>query len=436
MAAHGGGVAIIPTAPEQQRNSDCDFPFRADSYFTYLTGFPEPEAFCVLSVTAAGKATSTLFCRAKDAAMEIWDGYRYGPDAARTAFGFDEAFPVAELDTQMTRLLSNASAVWWPFSVHAGFEAHLQRWLASVRKLARQRITAPAAQHDVCVVLDEQRLFKDTSEIATMRRAAQISSAAHQRAMRASRVGAREFELEAELLYAFRKNGAQSPAYTSIVATGANTCILHYAAADAVLKDGDLVLIDAGCEQDGYASDITRTFPANGKFSDAQRTLYDIVLRSQLAAIKATRAGAKFTDPHDAAVSVLIDGMLDVGLLDKNKVGSASDVLASGAYKQFYMHSTGHWLGMDVHDVGAYAEPGAAMVDGKAPSRTLRAGMVTTIEPGIYVQSAAGVDERFWNIGIRIEDDALVTDGDADILSSDAPKTIADIEALMRDRLG
>jgi Xaa-Pro aminopeptidase len=274
------------------------------------------------------------------------------------------------------------------------------------------------------------RLVKDADEIMIMQRAADISAEAHARAMRTSRAGLREYHLEAELLHEFRRNGSQAPAYGSIVATGANACVLHYRAGDAELRDGDLVLIDAGCELDSYASDITRTFPVNGKFSAAQNTLYDIVLDAQYAAIAATRAGARFTDGHDAALRVLTQGMLDTGLLDKNKLGSVDDVIAGGQYRQFYMHRTGHWLGMDVHDVGDYRDPAPAGQE--KPWRTLAPGMVLTIEPGIYVRPAPGVPEPYWNIGIRIEDDALVTTDGCAILTDKAPKTVAEIEAVMR----
>ncbi|MBM3338099.1 MAG: Xaa-Pro dipeptidase, partial [Betaproteobacteria bacterium] len=309
-------------------------------------------------------------------------------------------------------------------------DSRIQIWLNAVRSQARAGVSAPASAIDVRTILNEMRLVKDDDEIAIMQRAADISAAAHVRAMRVSRPGLREYHLEAELLHEFRNNGSQSPAYGSIVATGANACVLHYRAGDAELRDGDLVLIDAGCELDSYASDITRTFPVNGKFSPAQKTLYEIVLASQYAAIAATRAGARFTDGHDAALRVLTQGMLDTGLLDKNKVGSVDDVIAEGQYRQFYMHRTGHWLGMDVHDVGDYRDPAPAGKD--KPWRTLVPGMVLTIEPGIYVRPAPGVPEQYWNIGIRIEDDALVTAEGCEILTHKTPKTIAEIEAVMR----
>ncbi len=430
MQARGGGIAVIPTAPEALRNSDADYPYRHDSYFYYLTGFTEPEAVLVLVAAMAAGGQSILFCREKNLEREIWDGYRYGPDAAREQFGFDAAHPIAELDTEVPKLMANAPAIFYALGSNAKLDAQVQGWLQSVRAQARAGVSAPSAAFDVHLLLDEMRLVKDAGEIAIMRRAAQISSAAHARAMRMSKPGLREYQVEAELLHEFRRNGAQFPAYTSIVATGANACVLHYRAGDAVLQDGDLVLIDAGCELDGYASDITRTYPVSGRFSGPQKALYEIVLAAQAAAIAEIRPGKRFTDGHDAAVRVLAQGMLDTGLLDRGKVGTLDDVIANGDFRQFYMHRTGHWLGMDVHDVGEYRDPAPAGQE--KPWRTLQPGMVLTVEPGIYVRPADGVPEQFWNIGIRIEDDVVVTAGGCDILTAEAPKTVAEIEAVMR----
>jgi Xaa-Pro aminopeptidase len=428
MRAQGGGVAIIQTAPEVMRNADADYPYRHDSYFYYLTGFTEPEATLVL--VTGNQDQSILFCREKNEEREIWDGYRFGPEAAKAHFGFDAAFPINSIDSELPRLMANAPALFYALGSSSTLDARIQNWLNAVRSQARAGVSAPSSAIDIRTILNEMRLVKDDDEIAIMQRAADISAAAHARAMRISRAGLREYHLEAELLHEFRSNGSQSPAYGSIVATGANACVLHYRAGDAELRDGDLVLIDAGCELDSYASDITRTFPVNGKFSTAQKTLYEIVLESQYAAIAATRAGARFTDGHDAALRVLTQGMLDTGLLDKNKVGSVDDVIAGGQYRQFYMHRTGHWLGMDVHDVGDYRDPSPTGQD--KPWRTLAPGMVLTIEPGIYVRPAPGVPEQYWNIGIRIEDDALVTAEGCEILTQKAPKTITEIEAVMR----
>ncbi|MGE5623286.1 MAG: aminopeptidase P N-terminal domain-containing protein, partial [Bacillota bacterium] len=354
MKAKGGGVAIIPTAPEVMRNRDADYPYRHDSYFYYLSGFAEPEAVIVL---VAGKEDrAILFCREKNLEREIWDGYRYGPEAAREAFGFDAAFPISALDAEMPKLMADTPALFYALGSNAKLDGQVQSWLQAVRMQACAGVTAPSTVHDVHVLLDEMRLFKDAEEIAIMKRAAAISAAAHRRAMQAARPGLREYHLEAELLHEFRRNGSQFPAYGSIVATGANACVLHYRASDAEIKDGDLVLIDAGCELDSYASDITRTFPANGRFSGPQQALYEIVLAAQAAAIAETGPGKRFMDGHDAAVRVLAQGMLDTGLLDRDKVGTLDDVIEKGAYRQFYMHRTGHWLGMDVHDVGEYRD--------------------------------------------------------------------------------
>ncbi|CAN7606066.1 Xaa-Pro aminopeptidase [Pseudoduganella sp. LjRoot289] len=427
-----GGVAVLPTAPEVARNSDSDYLYRHDSHFYYLTGFTEPEALLVL-VAARGDdpAQAILFCREKNAEREIWDGYRHGPEAARAAFGFDSAHPVAALDTEMARLLANAPALYAPQGGGARLaqlDSRIQGWLDAVRGQSRSGVTAPETRHNVLPLIDEMRLIKDEGEQATMLRAATISGQAHARAMRASRPGMHEYEIEAELLYEFRRNGAQAPAYNSIVASGANACVLHYNANNAQTRDGDLVLIDAGCELDGYASDITRTYPVNGRFSAPQRELYELVLAAQAAALQAIRPGQPYQSVHDAAVRVLVQGMLDLGLLDKNKHASVDDVIANKSYTQFYMHGTGHWLGMDVHDVGLYRDVQAA---GK-PSRPLEPGMVLTVEPGIYVRPAEGVPEQYWNIGIRIEDDVLVTATGHTILSAAAPKTVAEIEHLMR----
>lgn len=441
-----GGIAIVPTAPERPRNRDSDYLYRHDSYFYYLTGFTEPGACLVL--TAEGH--STLFCQPKDLEREIWDGYRLGPEAAVDTLGVQAALPSSLLAAELPRLLENRQRVWYPFATHEGLAARVDGWLSAVRARVRYGVLCPAEQADVCLLLDEMRLIKDAHEQDVMRRAAAISARAHVRAMQRSsrmlRAGqdVREYHLDAELLAAFREEGSQYPAYGSIVAAGPNACVLHYRADAAPVRDGELVLIDAGCELDGYASDITRTFPANGRFTGPQRALYDLVLASQDAAVAATKAGARFTDPHDATVAVLAQGMLDLGLLDKNQVGSAQDAIDSRAYFQFYMHRTGHWLGMDVHDCGSYVEPGEVgqasqrrdPLSGELitdrPSRILRPGMVLTIEPGIYVRPAPGVPEQFHHIGIRIEDDAIVTDGGCELITRGVPVKADEIEALMR----
>ncbi len=428
MRAQGGGVAIVPTAPEVMRNADADYPYRHDSYFYYLTGFPEPEATLVL--IAGERDQAILFCREKNEEREIWDGYRYGPAGAKEKFGFDAAFAIGNIDSELPMLMANAPALFYALGSSARLDAQVQGWLNAVRAQARAGVTAPAAAYDVRTILNEMRLVKDEEELAIMRRAADITAEAHARAMRCAKPGLREYHLEAELLHEFRRNGSQFPAYGSIVAAGANACVLHYRAGDAELRDGDLVLIDAGCELDSYASDITRTFPVSGRFSGPQKTLYEIVLAAQQAAIDATGPRFRFTDGHDAALRVLAQGMLDTGLLNRDKEGTLDDVIANGSYRQFYMHRTGHWLGMDVHDVGDYRDPAVSATE--KPWRSLVPGMVLTIEPGIYVRPAPGVPEAYWNIGIRIEDDAVVTPGGCEIITRNAPKTVAEIEAVMR----
>ncbi len=440
------GIALIPTAPERPRNRDSDYLYRHDSYFYYLTGFTEANAWLVLT----GDGKSRLFCLPKDMEREIWDGYRLGPDAAPGALGVDEAFAIGELEAHLPKLLENRDAVWYPFAIHEGLESRVGGWLSKVRARVRFGAICPEQQRDLCGLLDEMRLVKDAHEQDVMRRASAISARGHVRAMQTSarmlRAGqeVREYHLDAELLHEFRAGGSQYPAYGSIVAAGDNACVLHYRAGDRPLRAGELVLIDAGCELDGYASDITRTFPANGQFTGPQRAVYDLVLASQDAAVAATRAGARFIDPHEATVKVLSQGLLDLGLLDRNQVGGVEDVIEKRAYFQFYMHRTGHWLGMDVHDCGSYVEPsevgngserrdplsGEVIVN--RPSRILRPGMVLTIEPGLYIRPAAGVPEQFHHIGIRIEDDAIVTETGCELITRGVPVKADDIEALMR----
>jgi Xaa-Pro aminopeptidase len=417
IAQIGHGIAIIPTSQEAIRNRDAHYPYRFDSYFYYLTGFAEPEA--VLVLVGGEQTRSILFCRDKDLEREIWDGFRYGPDSAREIFGFDEAYSISRLDELVPQLLANQSRLYFSLGAETAWDARVTGWLNQVRNQARAGVAAPSEVVDVRGLLDEMRLFKSADELATMRKAAEISASAHRRAMRATRPGAAEYEIEAELLHEFRRHGAQAPAYSSIVAGGANACVLHYVSNDARLHDGDLLLIDAGCELDGYASDITRTFPVNGKFSGPQKDLYELVLAAQKAAVEAVRVGNHWNAPHEAALNVLVRGFIDFGLCK----GTVEGVLESGDYRRFYMHRTGHWLGLDVHDAGEYKQNGAW--------RSLEPGMVLTVEPGCYVRPADDVPEHYWNIGIRIEDDAVVTQGECEIITNDAPKSVADIEALM-----
>ena len=414
----GAGVVVVPTAPERTRNRDSHYPFRHDSYFYYLTGFPEPEAVCVLAV--GDTVQSILFCREKNLEREIWDGYRYGPEGARAAFAFDAAYPIASLDEILPKLLANQANLYFDLGADPSWDTRVVGWLNAVRAEARNGVTAPSGIRDVRALLDEMRLFKDPHELDIMRRAAHISGDAHARAMRATRAGRWEYEIEAELLHEFRRHGAQAPAYTPIVAGGANACVLHYVNNNAQLQDGDLLLIDAGCELDGYAADITRTFPVNGRFSAAQKDAYELVLAAQTAAIAAVQPGAHWNAAHEAALQVLVQGMLDFKLCS----GSVDSVLESGDYKRFYMHRTGHWLGMDVHDAGDYKRGGEW--------RALQAGMTLTVEPGLYVRPGEDVPPAFWNIGIRIEDDVNVRENGCEVLTESAPRSIADIEATMQ----
>lgn len=414
----GAGVAVIPTAPERTRNRDAHYPYRFDSYFYYLTGFREPEA--VLVVVAGKEPKSILFCREKDPDKEVWDGFRYGPEAARSAFGLEEAFPVAQLDADMPQLLADQPTVYCHLGNDPGWDARVLAWVNAVRERVRSGVTAPLEFRDVHALLDEMRLIKDAAELEVMRRAAGISAGAHRRAMRSARPGGREHEIEAELLHEFRRHGAQAPAYTPIVAGGERACVLHYVQNDAVLRDGELVLIDAGCELDGYASDITRTFPVNGRFSGAQKDIYGLVLAAQAAAIAAVKPGNSWIAPHEEAVKVLTRGMLDLGLL----TGSFDEALEKETYKRFYMHRTGHWLGLDVHDAGSYRQAGKW--------RPLEPGMVLTVEPGCYIRRADDVPERYAGIGVRIEDDVLVTPSGCEVLTRDAPKVVAEVEEWMR----
>lgn len=411
------GLAIVPTAPERLRNRDSDYLYRFDSYFYYLSGFPEPEAVLVL---LAGKETkSILFCRDRNPERELWDGFRHGPEAARERFGLDEAHSIAQLDELLPKLIGDQPALFYAPGADPGWDARVLQWLNQVRSQSRSGVTAPAEIRDVRVLLDEMRVRKDEQELATMRRAASISESAHRRAMRATRPGRYEYEIEAELLYEFRRGGSQFPAYWPIVAGGANACVLHYRDNSAPLREGDLVLVDAGCELDGYASDLTRTWPVGGRFSPVQRDLYQLVLAAQTAAIGKVKPGKRWNEPHDAAVAAIAQGLIDLGLCN----GTLEKVIETEDYKRFYMHRTGHWLGLDVHDVGEYKAQGEW--------RALEPGMTLTVEPGCYVRAGDDVPEAFWNTGIRIEDDVLVTEDGCEVLTGATPKSIAEIEAIV-----
>ncbi|MSP86534.1 MAG: M24 family metallopeptidase [Methylotenera sp.] len=424
IASMSEGIAIIHTAPEVFRNRDSHYPFRFDSYFYYLTGFKEPESVVILIAGSAPK--SILFCRDKDIEREIWDGFRYGADAARETFGFDEAYSINELDTVVLKLLANQAKLYFSLGESATWDARVTAWLNALRAQTRSGVSAPAEVYDLRQLVDEMRLYKSPYEIDLMRRSANIAANAHNRAMQFAKPNMMEYEVEAEFLHEFYRKGAQAPAYTSIVAGGANACTLHYSANNAKLNDGDLLLIDAGCELDGYASDITRTFPVNGKFSAAQKDIYTLVLTAQHAAIAQVNIANHWNAPHEAALDVLIQGFIDLKLCK----GSKDAVLETGDYRQFYMHRTGHWLGLDVHDAGEYKAPKSN--DTPAQWRMLEANMMLTVEPGCYIRPADNVPEHFWNIGIRIEDDVLVTSHGCDVLTLKAAKSVADIEDVMQ----
>lgn len=420
MHKKGRGVAIIPTSTELIRNRDTHHPFRFDSNFWYLTGFEEPDAVLVLLVS--DKPQSLLFCRAKNEERELWEGFRFGPEAARERFAFDAAYALDDLDRVVSEHLIGAQTLWHSLGVNPEWDARTGRWLEQARAQSRAGKQAPTVVADWRALVEPMRRNKDAGELLLMQRAADIAANAHRRAMSACRPGLYEYQLDAELQYAFLQAGGHPPSYPAIIAGGANACVLHYTANNQALRDGDLVLIDAGCEVNGYASDITRTFPVNGRFSPAQRELYSITLAAQEAAIKATRPGAAFHAPHDAAICVLVQGMIDLKLCQ----GSVDGVIESGDFRRFYMHRTSHWLGLDVHDAGPYHEDDEWV--------SLQSGMTLTIEPGFYVRPADDVPPAFHNIGIRIEDDVVVTDSGCRVTTLDAPKTIEDIEALMADR--
>ena len=415
------GIAIIPTSPERVRSHDGYYPYRFDSYFYYLTGFSEPEAVLVIVAgNDEGATKDILFCQDKDIEREIWNGFRYGPESTRETFCFDETYPISRLDEMLPKLLANQPKVYCALGQDPGWDMRLTGWINRVREKARSGISAPTEICDSRFLLDEMRLFKSVEELQVMRRAAEISTGAHRRAMRTTRPGMKEYEVEAELLHEFRSHGAEAPAYTSIVAGGANACVLHYVGNNMELKSGDLLLIDAGCELHGYAADITRTFPVNGKFSSVQKDVYQLVLSAQAAAISAVQPGNPWDAPHTSALQVLVQGFIDLGLCQ----GGVDSVIESEDYRRFYMHRTGHWLGLDVHDVGEYKQ------DGKW--RLLHPGMVFTVEPGCYIRPADNVPRHFWNIGVRIEDDVMVTKSGCEVLTASAPKTVIEIEELMR----
>ncbi len=425
-AVGADGVLILVAATEVTRNRDVHYPFRQDSDFSYLTGFPEPDAVAVI-VPRRKEGEFVLFCRPRDKEREIWNGYRHGVEGALEQFGADQAYSLDELDEKLPELLSDRRRVYYPLGTDAELDLKIMDWLRAVRARARAGVSAPDELVASDRIVHEQRLIKSKAERDTMRRAARISAAAHRRLMQDCRPGMHEQQLEALFISACAERGARFQAYPPIVGGGANACVLHYIDNAAPLGDGDLVLIDAGCELDGYASDITRTFPVNGRFSEPQRRLYALVLAAQKAAINAVKPGSRWDAPHKAALRTLTLGLIELGLIEGSRE-DLSRLIKEEKYKPFYMHRTGHWLGMDVHDVGSYKQ------DGKW--RQLEPGMVLTVEPGLYVAADAEAPAEYRGIGIRIEDDVLVTEGGHEILSRGAPKEIDDIERLMRSAPG
>jgi len=412
-------IAILPAAPVKLRNRDVEYPYRPDSDFYYLTGFPEADAVMVL-LPGRRSAEYLLFCRSHDPNTALWNGPMAGLEGACKLYGADDAFPIDDIDDILPSLLEDRKKIFYTMGGHPEFDAHLMEWLNQVRGKSRSGITPPEEIVVLEHLIHEMRLFKDKGEISAMRQAARISAQAHCRAMQACRSGMMEYQLEAELLHDFITHGCREPAYPSIVGGGNNGCVLHYTANNDELRDGDLVLIDAGAEYQGYAGDVTRTFPVNGRFTPQQKALYELVLKAQLAAIEKVKPGNHWNDPHQAAVRVLTRGLIKLGLLK----GEYRDLIKDEAYRRFYMHRTGHWLGMDVHDVGDYK------IDGVW--RLLEPGMVLTVEPGLYIPAGSrGVAKKWWGTGIRIEDDVLVTRDGCEVLSRAAPKSVADIEALM-----
>ncbi|ROR98857.1 aminopeptidase P [Sinobacterium caligoides] len=412
-------VAVIASAPTHRRNGDADYLYRQSSDLYYLTGFVEPESMLVL-IPGRAEGECVLFCRDRDPEREQWDGKRAGQEGAVENYGADQAFSIAEVDGKLPELLENMAAVYFGLGRDQDFDARVSGWLNSVRAKSRTGILAPTQFVDVAQLIHELRLIKSPAECDIMRQAGKISAEAHTQAMRVCRPGMNEYELEAEFNYLFTKSGCKAPAYTSIVGGGNNACILHYIENDQALRDGDLVLIDAGCELEYYAADITRTFPVNGKFSPEQKALYELCLQAQLAAIDSVKAGSRWNDANEITVQVITAGLVELGLLQ----GEVEELIAAEAHKEFYMHGAGHWLGIDVHDVGDYR------VDGVW--RLLEPGMVLTIEPGIYVSADnENVEARWRGIGVRIEDDILVTDTGCEVLTASVVKTVDEIEALM-----
>ena len=414
-------IGLVPSAPPSFRNNDAEYLYRQNSDFYYLTGFAEEHALLAL-VPGRKQGEVVLFCQEKNKEKELWTGILMGPDAAIQNLAIDDAYPIADINDILPGLIEGRDRVYYSMGKDDKFDDQVMEWVKTIRHKAKMGAHPPGEFLMLDHLLHEMRLFKSSAEIKRMERAAKISAEGHRRAMAFCRPGLHEYELEAELLYAFTRNGSRAPAYSSIVAAGDNACILHYNTNNEAIEEGDLVLIDAGCEYEYYASDITRTFPASGKFSDEQKAIYEIVLKAQEAAIEEVKPGALWDAPHNASVEVITQGLIKLGLLQ----GKLSQCIKSEAYKEFYMHRVGHWIGMDVHDVGNYK------IDGTW--RVLEAGMVTTIEPGIYIApDNTDVPEQWRGIGVRIEDDVLVTKSGYRILSIGVPKTVSEIEAFMSE---
>ncbi len=413
-----GAVAILPAAPVALRNRDVDYPYRQDSDFHYLSGFPEPEAVIVL-IPGRKHGEFVLFCRERDLEMETWNGKRAGQLGACEQYGADDSFPINDIDDILPGMLEGCERVYYTMGAHPEFDQQVLHWVNKIRSMNRSGSRTPGEFVSLEHLLHDMRLYKSRAEVALHRKAMKVSVEAHKQAMRVARPGMMEYEIEAELLYQFQRNGMQS-AYSSIVGTGANACILHYTENNAALEDGDLLLIDAGAEMECYAADITRTFPVNGTFSKTQKALYQVVLDAQQAAIDKVRPGNHWNDAHEAAVEVLTEGMVELGILK----GKVKKLINDQAYRRFYMHRTGHWLGMDVHDVGDYK------VDSEW--RELEPGMMLTVEPGLYIPAGTkGVAKKWWNLGIRIEDDVLVTRDGPKVMTEAAPKSVDAIQEWM-----
>ena len=411
-------IAILPAAPVRHRNNDVEYAYRQDSDFYYLTGFGEPEAVAVL-VPGRPHAEYVLFVRDRDPERETWDGRRAGTEGAIRSYGADDAFPVSDIDEILPGLMENRTRVFYAMGIHADFDHHVVAWVNALRAQAKNGRHPPHEFIALDYVLHDMRLYKSRGELDLMRESARIGAKAHVRAMRACRPGRSEYEIAAEIVHEFRRHNADT-SYLPIVGGGANSCILHYRENDQPLRDGELLLIDAGCEFESYASDITRTLPVNGRFTPEQRAVYEVVLEANRAAIAKVRPGNSWNDPHAAAVRVITQGLVKLGLLK----GRVATLEREGAYRRFFMHRTGHWLGMDVHDVGDYRVGDEW--------RVLEPGMALTIEPGIYISSALrGIPRGFRNIGVRIEDDVVVTHTEAEVLTSAAPKSAEAIEAVM-----